>query len=274
MTWAEEVLAGHPFVVAHRGASAARPEHTLAAYDLALKEGADGVECDVRLTRDGHLVCVHDRRLDRTSTGAGLVSTMTLAELRELEYGAWHGSWRADGTHGDTSLLTFDDLVSLVLDWHRPVKIFVETKHPVRYGSLVESKLLARLHRYGIASPASADRSRAVVMSFSAAAVWRVRRAAPMLPTVLLGRTARYLTSGAATAVGATAVGPSLPTLKESPQLADRAIAQGRAVYCWNVDEYEDLDFCREVGVAWLATHHPGRTKAYLHNGGVGEGGG
>lgn len=143
MTWADEVLAGHPFVVAHRGASAARPEHTLAAYDLALKEGADGVECDVRLTRDGHLVCVHDRRLDRTSTGAGLVSTMTLAQLRELEYGAWHDSWRPDGSHGDTSLLTLDALVSLVLDWHRPVKIFVETKHPVRYGSLVENKLLA-----------------------------------------------------------------------------------------------------------------------------------
>ncbi|WP_374023848.1 glycerophosphodiester phosphodiesterase [Mycobacterium sp. HNNTM2301] len=274
MTWAEEVLAGHPFVVAHRGASAARPEHTLAAYDLALKEGADGVECDVRLTRDGHLVCVHDRRLDRTSTGAGLVSTMTLAELRELEYGAWHDSWREDGTHGDTSLLTLDALVSLVLDWHRPVKLFIETKHPVRYGSLVETKLLASLHRFGIAAPASADRSRAVVMSFSAAAVWRVRRAAPLLPTVLLGKTARYLTSGAATAVGATAVGPSLSTLKEYPQLADRAIAQGRAVYCWNVDEYEDLDFCRDVGVAWLATHHPGRTKAYLQNGRAGAGGG
>src|ERR1700761_5381076 len=274
MTRADEVVSRHPFVVAHRGASGDRPEHTLAAYDLALKEGADGVECDVRLTRDGHLVCVHDRRLERTSSGAGLVSAMTLAQLRELEYGAWHDSWRPDGAQGDTSLLTLDALVSLVLDWHRPVKIFIETKHPVRYGSLVETKLLALLHRFGIAAPASADRSRAVVMSFSAAAVWRVRRAAPMLPTVLLGRTARYLTSGAATAVGATAVGPSLPTLKESPQLEDRAIAQGRAVYCWNVDEYEDLDFCREVGVAWLATHHPGRTKAYLQNGDAGEEGG
>ena len=60
---------GHPFVVAHRGASAERPEHTLAAYELALQEGADGVECDVRLTKDGHLVCVHDRRVDRTSDG-------------------------------------------------------------------------------------------------------------------------------------------------------------------------------------------------------------
>ncbi len=71
-------------MVAHRGASADRPEHTLAAYELALQEGADGVECDVRLTSDGHLVCVHDRRVDRTSNGTGLVSEMTLAQLREL----------------------------------------------------------------------------------------------------------------------------------------------------------------------------------------------
>ena len=261
---AEEGVAGHPFVVAHRGASAARPEHTLAAYELALREGADGVECDVRLTRDGHLVCVHDRRLDRTSTGAGLVSTSTLDQLRQFEYGAWHDSWRQDGTHGDTSLLTLDALVSLVLDWRRPVKLFIETKHPVRYGSLVESKLLALLHRFGIASPASADRSRAVVMSFSSGAVWRIRRAAPMLPTVLLGNSARYLVSGAATAVGATAVGPSLESLREYPQLVDRALAQGRSVYCWSADEYDDIDFCRDIGVAWIATNHPGRTKAYL----------
>ena len=267
MTRADDVVSRHPFVVAHRGASATLPEHTLAAYDLALKEGADGVECDVRLTRDGHLVCVHDRRLDRTSTGAGLVSTMTLAELRRLEYGAWHGSWRADGTHGDTGLLTLDALVALVLDWKRPVKIFVETKHPVRYGALVESKVLALLHRFGIAAPASADRSRAVVMSFSAAALWRVRRAAPLLPTVLLGRSHRYLGSSAASTVGATAVGPSLATLREHPELVDRAAAQGRALYCWSADDYEDVRFCRDVGVAWLATHHPGRVKAWLEDG-------
>src|SRR6202012_3395051 len=170
----------------------------------ALKEGADGVECDVRLTRDGHLVCVHDRRLDRTSTGAGLVSTMTLAELSELEYGAWHDSWREDGTHGDTSLLTLDALVSLVLDWHRPVKLFIETKHPVRYGSLVETKLLALLHRFGIASPASADRSRAVIMSFSAAALWRGRRGAPPPPTGRLWRGPPDLARTAASPTGGT----------------------------------------------------------------------
>jgi glycerophosphoryl diester phosphodiesterase len=266
-----EVL-GHPYVVAHRGASAALPEHTVTAYELALAEGADGVECDVRLTRDGHLVCVHDRRVDRTSNGTGLVSELTLAELRELDYGAWHSSRHADGGQGDTGLLTLDRLISLVLDCKRPVKIFVETKHPVRYGALVESKVLALLHRYGIASPASADRARAVVMSFSAAAMWRIRRAAPMLPTVLLGETSRVLGGSAATTVGATAVGPSIATLRDYPELVDRAAARGRALYCWTVDHYEDVRYCREVGVAWVATNHPGRTKSWLQNGLTGAG--
>lgn len=265
MNSGDGALGGHPFVVAHRGASGALPEHTLAAYELALQEGADGVECDVRLTRDGHLVCVHDRRVDRTSNGSGLVSEMTLAQLRELDYGTWHPN--SPGSSDGTGLLTLDDLVKLVLDWNRPVKIFIETKHPVRYGALVESKVLALLHRYGVASPASADLSRAVVMSFSAAAVWRIRRAAPMLPTVLLGETSRFLGGSAATTVGATAVGPSITTLREHPELVDRAAAQGRALYCWTVDHYEDVRFCRDLGVAWVATNHPGRTKGWLQNG-------
>lgn len=262
----------HPFVVAHRGASADRPEHTLAAYDLALQEGADGLECDVRLTRDGHLVCVHDRKVDRTSTGTGLVSEMTLGELRKLNFGSWHSSWSSDSSDDDTGVLTLDELVRMALDWNRPVKLFIETKHPVRYGALVENKLLALLHRYGIAAPASADMARAVVMSFSAAAVWRIRRAAPMLPTVLLGETSRYLGGSAATTVGATAVGPSIATLREHPELVDRAAAQGRALYCWTVDHYEDVRFCRDVGVGWIATNHPGRTKDWLQNGLTGAG--
>jgi glycerophosphoryl diester phosphodiesterase len=78
-----------PLVIAHRGASEVEPEHTLAAYEHAIAIGADALECDVRLTADGHLVCVHDRRVDRTSSGTGLVSTLELAQLEGLDWGSW-----------------------------------------------------------------------------------------------------------------------------------------------------------------------------------------
>ena len=70
-----------PQVVAHRGASHEQAEHTLGAYVRALDVGAEGLECDVRLTADGHLVLVHDRSLKRTAQSPGLVSEMTLAQL-------------------------------------------------------------------------------------------------------------------------------------------------------------------------------------------------
>ncbi|OZF07034.1 glycerophosphodiester phosphodiesterase [Rhodococcus sp. 15-1154-1] len=245
-----------PFVVAHRGASAEKKEHTLAAYDLALRDGADGLECDVRLTRDGHIVCVHDRRIDRTSSGTGIVSELDYDTLKGYDYG--DGAEPAD-------LLTLSDLIQLVLDWtSKPTKLFIETKHPVRYGSLIESKVLAELHRFGLGQPASADHSRAVIMSFAATAVWRIRRAAPMLPTVLLGDSSHYLGGGAATTVGATAVGPSIKSLREHPSIVDRAAASGRATYVWTVDDKADVDLCRELGVGWIATNNPARTRAWL----------
>src|SRR6187399_1125199 len=82
-----------PQVVAHRGASHENAEHTLGAYVAALDAGAEGLECDVRLTADGHLVCVHDRNLRRTASYAGTVSTMNLAELDELDFASWKDPW-------------------------------------------------------------------------------------------------------------------------------------------------------------------------------------
>src|ERR1700743_882250 len=89
------MVTGPPYVIAHRGASAHRAEHTLAAYALALEQGADGLECDVRLTRDGHLVCVHDRTVNRTSDGTGIVSELDLDRLQALDFASWHDKWPA-----------------------------------------------------------------------------------------------------------------------------------------------------------------------------------
>jgi glycerophosphoryl diester phosphodiesterase len=227
-------------VVAHRGASADLPEHTLAAYELAIAQGADGLECDVRLTRDGELVCVHDRTVDRTSDGQGIVSAMTVAELNRLSWG--------DGKPG---VLTLDTLFGLV----RPgVRLFVETKHPVRYGGLVEAKLVALLARHGLARPKHKEESPVVVMSFSARAVQRVRRNAPELPTVMLVGTKVTPRVG-------DYVGPSIERLRAEPDYVAKA---GRPTYCWTVDDPADVELCRDLGVRFVATNKPAATSAIL----------
>jgi glycerophosphoryl diester phosphodiesterase len=227
-------------VVAHRGASADLPEHTLAAYELAIAQGADGLECDVRLTRDGELVCVHDRTVDRTSDGRGVVSAMTVAELNRLSWGG-----------GEPGVLTLDTLLGLV----KPgVRLFVETKHPVRYGGLVEARLVALLARHGLARPRHKEESPVVVMSFSARAVQRVRRNAPQIPTVMLVGTKVTPRVG-------DYVGPSIERLRAEPDYVAKA---GRPTYCWTVDDAADVELCRDLGVRFVATNKPGATSAIL----------
>src|SRR5271169_2602058 len=75
--------------IGHRGASGEAPENTLAAFDLALRQGADGIEFDVRLSSDGVPVVIHDPRLERTTSGSGHVDDLPLSVLKRLDAGSW-----------------------------------------------------------------------------------------------------------------------------------------------------------------------------------------
>ncbi|MGW4499282.1 glycerophosphodiester phosphodiesterase [Micromonospora sp. NPDC004336] len=260
---------GDPLVFAHRGSSYDLPEHTLAAYLRALDEGADGLECDVRLTRDGHLVCVHDRRLDRTSNGHGLVSTRTLAELEALDFGSWHpGCVPADGDEvlddSRTRLLTLERLLDAVLAAGRPVRLLIETKHPSRYGGDVERKLVALLRRYGLTEPKPDDPVQVTVMSFSPLAVRRARELAPALPTVLLLEVLpRWLRLGRLP-FGARIAGPGVALVRARPQLVPALRAAGNQVYVWTVNKPDDLDLVLAAGVDGVITDRPAQTLARL----------
>ncbi|MBU0511232.1 MAG: glycerophosphodiester phosphodiesterase, partial [Chloroflexi bacterium] len=76
-----------PAIFAHRGASAYAPENTLAAFDLAIRQNADAIELDAKLSADGHVVIIHDQTVDRTTDGTGRVSDLQLAALQELDAG-------------------------------------------------------------------------------------------------------------------------------------------------------------------------------------------
>ncbi|ORV26844.1 hypothetical protein AWB98_13330 [Mycolicibacterium conceptionense] len=237
-------------MVAHRGASHDFPEQTRAAYTEALRQGADALECDVRLTKDGELVLIHDKTVDRTSNGTGRVGDMTLAELQALDF---------DG-HG---ILTLDEFIQLAQDAEQPVTLFIETKHPAQQGLKIEREVVAALERHGLTNPGPDQLVKAAVISFSPDALVRVRMAAPNVPTVLLGPSARYL----AGIVGATAIGPSIETLRNNPELVGAAASRGLATYCWTVNNEADVQFARDLGVDWIATDHPGRTDALVGDG-------
>jgi glycerophosphoryl diester phosphodiesterase len=270
--------APEPVVVAHRGASAYRAEHTLGAYALALAQGAGGVECDVRLSRDGQLVCVHDRTVNRTSDGRGVVSTLTLSDLAGLDYGGWHDdlpdspdelisvphavpSARPD----DRGLLTLEALLGLMVDFGRDRKLFVETKHPVRYGGLVETKLVAMLARHGLAKPATKDESPVVVMSFSSRAMRRIRVLAPKLPTVLLLERLRAGVASGALPPWADITGPGINLLRADPGYVERSRAHGHPTYSWTTEDPSglipndpaDVLLCKQLGVAYFASSSP-----------------
>ncbi|WP_406158800.1 glycerophosphodiester phosphodiesterase [Streptomyces canus] len=256
-------------VVAHRGASEDAPEHTLAAYRKAIEDGADALECDVRLTADGHLVCVHDRRVNRTSNGRGAVSALELSDLAALDFGSrkTREFWRTRDEEPDwvyrpedredTSVLTLERLLELVADAGRRVEMAIETKHPTRWAGQVEERLLVLLKRFGLDAPASAAESPIRVMSFSARSLHRVRAASPTLPTVyLLQFVSPRLRDGRLPA-GVGIAGPSIRIVRNHPGYIERLKRAGHRVHVWTVNEPEDVDLCVELGVDAIITNRP-----------------
>ncbi|WP_217163058.1 glycerophosphodiester phosphodiesterase [Streptomyces sp. AC512_CC834] len=256
-------------VVAHRGASEEAPEHTLAAYRKAIEDGADALECDVRLTADGHLVCVHDWRVNRTSNGRGAVSALELADLAALDFGARRTRefWRTRDEQPDwehrpedreeTSVLTLERLLQLVSDAGRRVELAIETKHPTRWAGQVEERLLLLLKRFGLDAPASAEDSPVRVMSFSARSLHRVRAASPTLPTVYLMQFVSPRLRDGRLPAGVRIAGPSIRIVRNHPAYIERLKRAGHQVHVWTVNETADVDLCAGLGVDAIITNRP-----------------
>jgi glycerophosphoryl diester phosphodiesterase len=261
-------MRAQPLVVAHRGSSYALAEHTLGAYLRAIDEGADGLECDVRLTRDGHLVCVHDRTVDRTSSGRGVVSDFDLDDLRGLDFGSWHpavgagaGDYIEDRDSTEVPVLTLRRLLEVLGEVRREVRLLVETKHPTRYAGLVEQQLVRLLAEHGMGP------EQVTVMSFSTVALRRVRLLAPDLPTVQLYRRVPVRRRDGSLPAVAAIAGPGIGALRADPGYVARVHAHGAPVYSWTVDEPADVELALSLGVDALITNRPGDVLARLRRG-------
>lgn len=258
-------------VVAHRGASEDAPEHTLAAYKKAIEDGADALECDVRLTADGHLVCVHDRRVNRTSNGRGAVSALELADLATLDFGSWRETMEHTGSEESpdwkdrslTSVLTLERLLELVADTDRRVELAIETKHPTRWAGQVEERLLHLLARFGLDGP-TPDESPVRIMSFSARSLHRIADAAPQLPTVYLMQFVSPRLRDGRLPAGARIAGPGIRIVRNQPGYVERLHRAGHRVHVWTVNEPEDVELCASLGVDAIITNRPKQVLSQL----------
>jgi len=288
----EEPAAARPLVYAHRGASAAFAEHTRAAYLQAIADGADGVECDIHLTRDQHAVLLHDANLDRTSDGTGPVADRTLAELRLLDFCSWKGA-RIPEEYGALSeqFLTLPELLDILRLAGREIGLAIELKHPSPYQLKLEDRVLAVLEAEGWDRTTSMlDNIRVSFMSFSPDSVKHLLQSVPasaicqLVDDVHVEEIREELGLGALTG-GALAnvlkaaqtegerilddgevglAGPGISYVRGHARTVRRWLDSGRRFRVWTVDSSADVDLCRELGIQEITTNRPAEVRAQL----------
>ena len=160
-----------PLIIAHRGSSAHAPENTLAAFTLAADQGADAIELDVTLTRDGEVVVIHDDTLDRTTDGHGRVEQLLYAEVAQYDAGVkFNGKFTGEGV----------PLLSHVFEAvGQRVLINVEIKSTTVRSTGLEAKVIALIRQHGLIE-------RVIVSSFNPLALIKIKRAEPRLACALI----------------------------------------------------------------------------------------
>ena len=231
-------------IYAHRGASHDFPEMTALAYENAVKQGADGFECDLRLTKDGVAILWHDADLKRRADNDAIVAETKLKKLKAIY----------------PQILTLDEFLDFSINEKK--SLLLETKHPVPSRTQIEEVVVEKLEK---------EKSRIkkagidiAVMSFSWFAVEKMKALNKEISTTYLLHdytpwfTARYSS--------AQSIGPGINLLRKNPAIAKRIKSTGRKLNVWTVNEAADIKLCHQLGVDNLITNRPGYAREVLSN--------
>ena len=245
--------------IAHRGASGYAPEHTAAAYKLAMEQKADFVEQDLGVTRDNELICIHDDTLERTTNVAKLfpdrasanvpsqtpgkhwlVNDFTLAEIRRLDAGGWFKPEFANAR-----IQTFQEAIDLV---RGKAGMYPELKSPQLYKSrgIDQVKLfVAVVRKNGLEKPESLRTTPVIIQSFDEEAIRRVAVDLPTVPRVFLTSRDEDVTEPRIRELAkfSTGIAPEKFVIARHPELVQRAHAVGLTVTSWTFRADEKTSF-------------------------------
>lgn len=239
----DNLFNGRTLNFAHRGASQMAPENTLAAFELAVQQGVDGIELDVRLCRSGEWMVIHDRRLNRTTNGRGSVRRKSAEELRDLDAGSsFHEAF------ANEPIPTLEE----VLDWaRRRVLLNIEIKSLARTRDRAEQKLLHLLKRCGV-------RQQCLVSSFNPIVLRRLALLDPRVPTGLLLNVKwlqRVTEKSWIRFMNVQALHISRRLAR--PAALERIRRTGLRILVWGANQPEDLSFLVASAVDGIITDAP-----------------
>lgn len=231
---------------AHRGASGYAPENTMESYRLAEKQGADGVELDVQLTKDGEIVIIHDEKIDRTSNGKGWVKDYTLEELRKFNYNKTHPEYE----HAD--IPTLREFLEYLKTTDMTCNI--ELKTGVVFYKNLEERTVDMVNELGL-------RDRIIYSSFNHYSVRRIKSYDPEAQVGLLYSDGYYDMPDYGKKMGADALHPALYNL-QYPNYMEDCRRNGLAVNVWTVNDAKYMQLCLDAGVNAIITNYPDRAIA------------
>lgn len=261
--------------IGHRGASGLAPEHTFAAYDLALKQGADYIEQDLQQAADGTLVVIHDATLDRTARGpaencTGLVAEKTLEQLKTCDMGSWFNESHPDRAREEYEGLRIPTLDEVLARYRHRTNYYIETKNPDA-ADRMEERLVALLDEYNLLRSA-ADRWQVLVQSFSPGSLLRLHALQPDLPLIALffgSETSQTIQARLdAVAQYAVGIGPSKNDVDAA--LVQAAHARCLDIHPYTVNESDEMRALIGLGVDGMFTNFPARLDEVLGREAVG----
>lgn len=252
--------------IAHRGASGHSPEHTIAAYDLALEMGADFIEHDLRLSADGGFVAMHDASLERTTGRADMVRDLTLEELKALDAGGWFNRAHPDEARSEYTGLRIPTMDELFARYGAATKYYVEVKDPHLQPG-VEKRFVELLRTSEMLKHALAGG--VVIQSFDPESLFRFRSVEPDLVLVRLFSLIQgkeiMLQELASVATYAAGIGPDKFNIDE--ELVACAHDHGLYVHPFTADERSEMIALLRAGVDGMFTNFPDRLAGLQSDG-------
>jgi glycerophosphoryl diester phosphodiesterase len=246
-------------IVAHRGASHDAPENTLAAFRMAWEQGADAVEGDFMLTRDGQVVCIHDGTAKRTGGQDWKISQTTLADLKKLEYGDWkHPRWKGE---------PIPTLAEVLKSIPKGKRFFLE----VKTGSAIVPALAAEIRKSEL------NAKQIVIIAFDEQVIAAVKEALPEIKACWLTSFKKDKSSGEWT----PSLSSSLETLRRigadgldcraEPEVVNEAFvkrirAAGMELHCWTVNNRAEAIRLAQLGIDSITTDSPASIRQALES--------